>query len=81
MTYVVSDLLIGRRIPQIVVFRNIYNLDILLNFHELDAGGINRVAEEDDAALLEGSLDPLKVARAGGGDAGGCFETLNGAMI
>ena len=52
-------------------------LDILLNFHELDAGGFNRVAEEDDAALLKGSLDPLKVARAGGGNAGCFFKTPN----
>ena len=53
------------------------NLDILLNFHELDAGRVDRISEEDDAALLKGSLDPLKVARAGGGDAGCCFETFD----
>ena len=39
-----------------------YNLDILLNFHELDAGGFNRVAEEDDAARLQGGLNLLEVA-------------------
>ena len=52
LAYVVSDLLAGRIIPQNVVFWNIYNLDILLNFHELDAGGFNRISEEDDAARL-----------------------------
>ena len=52
LAYVVSDLLIGRIIPQIVVFWNMWYLDILLNFHELDAGGFNRISEEDDAARL-----------------------------
>ena len=56
-----------------------YNLNILLNFHELDAGGINRVAEEDDAAHLQGSLDFFEVARARGGDAGGFFKSLYGS--
>ena len=52
VAYVVSDLLTRRIIPQNVVFWNIYNLDILLNFHELDAGRVNRITQEDDAARL-----------------------------
>ena len=56
-----------------------WHLDILFNFHELDAGGINRVAEEDDAARFEGSLDFFEVARARGGDAGGFFKSLYGS--
>ena len=58
-----------------------YNLNILLNFYELYAGRPNWVAEEDDAARFEGGLNLLEVAGAGGGNAGGCFETLNSAMI
>ena len=54
-----------------------YNLNILLNFYELYAGRPNWVAEEDDAAHFEGSLDLLKVARARGGDAGCFFKTPN----
>ena len=52
-------------------------LDILLNFHELDAGRVNRITQEYDAARLQGSPDFFEVARARGGDTGCRFETLD----